>query len=40
MTLTVPAGIVKATDIRYNYEIGGGALMDMGCKPSEYVSPE
>lgn len=31
-TLTVPAGFIPASDIRYNYELGGGALMDMGCK--------
>ena len=23
---------IKETDIRYNYDLGGGALMDMGCK--------
>jgi predicted dehydrogenase len=30
-TLTVPRGIMKADDIRFNYALGGGALMDMGC---------
>jgi predicted dehydrogenase len=29
--LAVPAGIMKAGDIRYNYDLGGGGLMDMGC---------
>ncbi|KAJ7931723.1 NAD(P)-binding protein [Mycena leptocephala] len=29
--LTVPRGIMKADDIRFNYALGGGALMDMGC---------
>ncbi|KAJ6565974.1 NAD(P)-binding protein [Mycena sp. CBHHK59/15] len=29
--LTVPRGILKPTDIRFDYSIGGGALMDMGC---------
>ncbi|KAJ7701329.1 NAD(P)-binding protein [Mycena olivaceomarginata] len=27
----VPRGIMKADDIRFNYSLGGGALMDMGC---------
>ncbi|KAF7356300.1 hypothetical protein MVEN_00961900 [Mycena venus] len=30
-TLAVPRGIMKAGDIRFNYSLGGGALMDMGC---------
>ncbi|KAJ7180878.1 NAD(P)-binding protein [Mycena filopes] len=30
-TLTLPAGYMKPDDIRFNYSIGGGALMDMGC---------
>ncbi|KAJ6456116.1 NAD(P)-binding protein [Mycena sanguinolenta] len=30
-TLAVPSGIMKADDIRFNYDLGGGALMDMGC---------
>lgn len=30
--LAVPEGsILKADDIRSNYELGGGGLMDMGC---------
>lgn len=24
--------IIKETDIRFNYDLGGGALMDMGCE--------
>jgi hypothetical protein len=27
---------IKETDIRYNYDLGGGALMDMGCKYTFY----
>ncbi|KAJ7691921.1 hypothetical protein B0H17DRAFT_1062180 [Mycena rosella] len=30
-TLTVPRGMFKASDIRFDYVLGGGALMDMGC---------
>ncbi|KAJ7180879.1 NAD(P)-binding protein [Mycena filopes] len=29
--LTLPAGVMKPGDIRFNYTLGGGALMDMGC---------
>ncbi|KAJ7066416.1 NAD(P)-binding protein [Mycena amicta] len=31
--LAVPGGFVKSDDIRYDYSLGGGALMDMGCYP-------
>ncbi|KAF8216887.1 NAD(P)-binding protein [Mycena galopus ATCC 62051] len=30
-SLSVRRGIMKANDIRFNYDLGGGALMDMGC---------
>ncbi|KAJ6484953.1 NAD(P)-binding protein [Mycena vulgaris] len=30
-TLTVPRGMFKPGDIRFDYALGGGALMDMGC---------
>ncbi|PFH51856.1 hypothetical protein AMATHDRAFT_58388 [Amanita thiersii Skay4041] len=30
-TMTIPAGFVGHSDIRLNYELGGGGLMDMGC---------
>ncbi|KAJ7781863.1 NAD(P)-binding protein [Mycena maculata] len=30
-SLAIPRGIMKPDDIRFNYSIGGGALMDMGC---------
>jgi len=30
-TLAIPRGIMKSDDIRFKYELGGGALMDMGC---------
>ncbi|KAI0060731.1 NAD-P-binding protein [Artomyces pyxidatus] len=30
-SMSVPVGIIKANDIRLQYNLGGGALMDMGC---------
>ncbi|KAJ6581833.1 hypothetical protein B0H19DRAFT_518190 [Mycena capillaripes] len=30
-TLTLFSGYMKANDIRFDYALGGGALMDMGC---------
>lgn len=30
-SLAIPKGIMGPGDIRYKYELGGGALMDMGC---------
>ncbi|KAJ7825727.1 NAD(P)-binding protein [Mycena olivaceomarginata] len=30
-SLSVPRGIMKADDIRFNYSLGGRALMDTGC---------
>jgi len=30
-SLTVPKGFTKEGDIRLDYELGGGAMMDMGC---------
>jgi len=30
-TLTLPQGFFPHTDIRLNYELGGGSLMDLGC---------
>ncbi|UKZ52442.1 hypothetical protein TrVGV298_006219 [Trichoderma virens] len=29
-TVLVPTGIIKPTDIRYNYDLAGGAIMDLG----------
>lgn len=31
-TLNIGKGIIKDGDIRYVYELGGGSLMDLGCK--------
>ena len=31
-SLAVPAGFVKDGDIRLEYDLGGGAMMDMGCE--------
>ncbi|KZT25260.1 NAD(P)-binding protein [Neolentinus lepideus HHB14362 ss-1] len=30
-TLAIPRGIMKESDIRFDYSLGGGAMMDMGC---------
>jgi Predicted dehydrogenases and related proteins len=38
MSLMLPRGLIKDTDIRFNYALGGGALMDMGCEYLAYVS--
>jgi hypothetical protein len=32
--LSMPTGLFKRDDIRYNYELGGGGMMDMGCESS------
>jgi hypothetical protein len=31
VNLTLTKGIVKEGDIRYDYSLGGGAMMDLGC---------
>lgn len=31
--LNIPKGIVGDDDIRYVFDLGGGALMDCGCTP-------
>jgi len=33
-TLAAPNVLFGADDIRFNYSLGGGALMDMGCTSS------
>jgi predicted dehydrogenase len=30
--LAVPGFFIKDNDIRMNYDLGGGAMMDMGCE--------
>ena len=30
--LAVPSGFIKDNDIRMVYDLGGGAMMDMGCE--------
>ena len=30
-TMQVPKGLFADDDIRLNYDLGGGAMMDMGC---------
>ncbi|THH12823.1 hypothetical protein EW146_g7337 [Bondarzewia mesenterica] len=30
-SLTIPSGLLKDDDIRLSYNLGGGAMMDMGC---------
>jgi predicted dehydrogenase len=29
--LTLPGSLFKDSDIRFNFELGGGAMMDVGC---------
>jgi hypothetical protein len=36
--LAVPAGFVKNDDIRLVYDLGGGAMMDMGCEFGNTIS--
>jgi predicted dehydrogenase len=31
-SLCVPSGFIKDGDIRMVYDLGGGAMMDMGCE--------
>jgi predicted dehydrogenase len=33
-TMVMPPGIIKKGDIRFDYDLGGGAAMDMGCTSS------
>ncbi|GLB41844.1 putative oxidoreductase family, NAD-binding Rossmann fold [Lyophyllum shimeji] len=35
--LALPKGIIRSDDIRYKYELGGGALMDMGCYTINFI---
>lgn len=36
--MTLFRGIMKEDDIRFDYELGGGAMMDMGCNYLQYSS--
>jgi predicted dehydrogenase len=38
-SLAVPSGFIKDGDIRMVYDLGGGALMDMGCELRQYKFP-
>jgi predicted dehydrogenase len=31
-TLAIPKGLIGNDDIRMNYDLGGGAMMDCGCQ--------
>lgn len=31
VNLATPKGFIKPSDIRFDYGLGGGAMMDMGC---------
>ena len=37
-SLAVPGGFIKDNDIRMAYNLGGGAMMDMGCEFKNAVS--
>ena len=37
--LSVPSGAIKDGDIRMVYDLGGGAMMDMGCEFDDTISP-
>jgi predicted dehydrogenase len=36
ITMKMPYGLFSKNDIRYNYDLGGGAAMDMGCYTVSY----
>ena len=38
--LSVPSGAIKDGDIRMVYDLGGGAMMDMGCEFDDTISPQ
>ena len=31
VTMKIPKGVMAKDDIRFDYALGGGAMMDMGC---------
>jgi predicted dehydrogenase len=32
VNMIIPGGMIPANDIRFDYALGGGALMDLGCQ--------
>lgn len=34
-SLALPKGMFGPADIRYDYSLGGGAMMDMGCESQQ-----
>ncbi|TFK26201.1 NAD(P)-binding protein [Coprinopsis marcescibilis] len=36
-TLVVPSGMFSPDDIRFDYDLGGGALMDVGCYTMNFI---
>ena len=32
VTMLLPGGFLRDDDIRFDYNLGGGALMDLGCQ--------
>lgn len=35
--MELTGGALKPTDIRFNYDLGGGAMMDLGCECSKHT---
>ena len=39
-TLALPGGFIKDDNIRFDYTLGGGAMMDLGCKLCSLSPPK